>query len=84
MQLTLNIPDFTPFALNENLSEIVDIIKLNTSLMLFKNHKLSIEQASAFSNLCIYDFIKKCKSNQISVIDYSKDELKNELNLLNK
>jgi len=82
MQLTLNIPDFTPFALNKDVSEIVDTIKLNTSLMLFKNQKLSITQASTFSNLSIYDFIKECKKNKIAVVEYTKDELKNELELL--
>ena len=82
MQVTLNIPDFAPLALNKSIEELQQTIKLNTALMLFKNGKFSIEQASNFSNLSIYDFMKECNNNQISIISYSEDELKNELQMM--
>ncbi len=49
MQVTLNIPDFTPLTLNNDLQELKQTIKLSSALMLFKNGKLSIEQASDFA-----------------------------------
>ena len=82
MQVALNIPDFAPVSLNQTVKELGDSIKLNASLIFFKNGKLSLEQAAKFSNLDIYDFIKECKKNQISVIDYTEEELKEELALL--
>jgi predicted HTH domain antitoxin len=82
MQLSLNIPDFTPLALNESVNELSKTIKLNTALMLFKNSKFSLEQASEFAGLSIYQFIIECKKNKISIISYDEDDLKDELNLM--
>jgi len=84
MKLTLNIPDFTPLVLNKDMQELKQIIKLNTALMLFKNSKLSIEQASHFANLSIYDFMAECKENKIPIISYQEDELANEMKLMAK
>ena len=82
MQVTLNIPDFAVFTLNNDLQELKQMIKLNSALMLFKNEKLSIEQASSFAGLDIYDFMAECSKNNIAVISYDENELKDELNLL--
>ena len=82
MQLTLNIPDFAPLTLNKDIQELKQTIKLNTALMLFKNAKFSIEQASKFANLSLYDFMGECKKNQIPVISYEADELANEMKLM--
>ncbi len=82
MQLTLNIPDFIPLTLNKDLQELKQTIKINTALMLFKNEKLSIEQASKFANVSLYDFMDECKKNQIPITSYTKDELDNEMNLM--
>jgi len=82
MQLTLNIPDFAPLTLNKDLAELKQTIKLNSALMLFKNSKFSIEQASRFANLSVYEFMFECKNNRIPVISYEENELKNELNML--
>jgi len=82
MRLTLNIPDFAPLTLNKDISELRQTIKLNSALMLFKNAKFSIEQASKFANLSIYEFMVECKKNRIPVISYEEGELENELKLL--
>ena len=82
MQLTLNIPDFAPLTLNKDIQELKQTIKLNTALMLFKNAKFSIEQASKFANLSLYDFMDECKKNQIPIISYEEDELANEMKLM--
>ena len=82
MQVTLNIPDLTPLVLNNDIQELKYIIKLNSALMLFKNSKFSIEQASDFSNLTISEFMNECKKNQIPIISYNEDELLLELELM--
>jgi len=79
MQVTLNIPDFAPLTLNNDIPELKKMIKLNTALMLFKNAKFSLEQASNFANISLYDFMAECSKNQIPVISYEVDELENEL-----
>ncbi len=82
MKITINIPEFAPLVLNKDLQELKDLIKLNSALMLYKNGKFSIEQAARFANLSIYDFMKECNKNQIPVIHYEKEELENELKLM--
>ncbi len=82
MQVTINIPDFAPFTLNNNMQELKQTIKLNSALMLFKNAKLSIEQASNFAGLDIYDFMTECSKNNIAVISYEENELENELQIM--
>ena len=82
MQVTINIPDFAPFALNNDMQELKQTIKLNSALMLFKNAKLSIEQASSFAGLDMYDFMAECSKNNIPVISYEEDELENELHMM--
>lgn len=79
MQLTISIPDFAPFALNSDMQELKQTIKLNTALMLFKNAKFSIEQASRFSGMNIYGFMAECDKNSIPVISYEESELADEL-----
>jgi len=82
MQVTLNIPDFVPLTLNKDLQELKQTIKINTALMLFKNEKFSIEQASIFANLSLYDFMDECKKNQIPITSYNEEELVNEMKLM--
>lgn len=79
MQVTLNIPDFAPLTLNNDIPELKKMIKLNTALMLFKNAKFSLEQASNFANISLYDFMAECSKNQIPVISYEVDELEGEM-----
>jgi len=83
MQLTLNIPEFALLTLNNDIKELKQTIKLSTALMLYKNSKFSIEQASNFANLSIYNFIEECKKNKISIIDYKDGELESEMKSMN-
>jgi len=84
MQLTLNIPEFALLTLNKDILELKETIKISTALMLFKNGKFSIEQASHFANISLYDFMDECKKNEIPVICYEEDELENELKLMSE
>ena len=61
---------------------LIHSIKTIIALMLFKKDKFSIEQASHFANLSLYDFMDECKKNQIPVISYDKGELESEMKLM--
>jgi len=82
MELTLNIPEFALLTLNNDIKELKQTIKISTALMLYKNSKFSIEQASNFANLSMYDFMEECKQNKIPIIDYKDGELENEMKLM--
>ena len=79
MQVTLTIPDFAPMALNSDIQELKETIKQDTALMLYKQGKLSFEQACSFADLDAYAFMKACARNGIAVIRYDRSELENEL-----
>ena len=68
--------------LNKDIQELKQTIKISTALMLFKNGRFSIEQASHFANLSLYDFMDECKKNSIPVISYDEGEFENEMNLM--
>ena len=84
MQMTLNIPDFTPLALNIDIAELQQTIKQSTALMLYKKGKFSIEQASAFAGMSLYDFMEACAKNEIPVIQYQPDELASEMRMMSR
>jgi predicted HTH domain antitoxin len=54
-------------------------MRLNYSLWLFKNVKVTITKASELAHLDIYDFMAACKQNQVPVIDISQQELLDEV-----
>ncbi len=76
MKVTLDIPDSC--ALYFGLSSIERQLKLFTALMLVKQGKISVSKAAELAEINIYDFFKECKENDIPVIDYSKEELNEE------
>jgi predicted HTH domain antitoxin len=76
MKVILDIPD--SYALYFGLSSIESQLKLFTALMLVKQGKISVSKAAELAEINIYDFFKECKENDIPVIDYSKEDLKEE------
>lgn len=82
MKVTLDIPD--SYALFVGLSNIERQLKLYTALMLVKQEKISISKAAELAEISIYDFLKECKENDIPVIDYSKEELKEEFEAIKR
>jgi len=77
MQITFNIPD--NYILYIKPEDIEKNFKLNTALIMYKQGKFSISQATDFSGIDIYEFILECKKLEIPVIDYSVNEIQAEL-----
>ena len=80
MKVTLNIPD--NYILYIKPEDIEKNFKLNTALIMYKQGKFSLSQASDFSGTDIYDFISECKKLEIPVINYSINDIEEEFNEL--
>jgi predicted HTH domain antitoxin len=69
MQLTLNIPDELFLTINETQHSLVQQLKEELILKLYKNHKISISQGANYLDTDIYSFMKLLNAHQIPVID---------------
>lgn len=77
MKFSVELPSsFVDFQVH---AQIEHDMRLAYALWLFKGAKVTIAKAAELAGLNIYEFIKACKDNQVSVIDITKDELLEEL-----
>jgi predicted HTH domain antitoxin len=77
MKFAIELPrDFVEFQIP---AQIEHDVRIAYALWLFKGAKVTIAKAAELAGLNIYEFIKACKDNQVSVIDISRDELLEEL-----
>ena len=77
MQLTLQIPDM--YFVNYQKQNIAKQMKLYTALMMYRSGKVSAGAACEIAEIDRYVFLAECKKYDIPVINYSIDEVKNEL-----
>ncbi len=77
MQITLEIPE--QFCLDKSLSETGHTLKLYAALALFQTGKLSIGAATELAGVNRYDFMLACKQHNILTLNYSPEELRQEL-----
>ena len=80
----LEIPDEIITTLNRNNDELSNDFKLYIALQLYKTHKLTLKQSADFAALSLEMFIKELSKNNIDVIDYSPEELDDELEIFKK
>lgn len=77
MQIAINLPnDFVAFQLPEDIEKEM---RLSYSLWLLKNARVTLSKAAELADLDIYEFIAACKTNEVPVIDITRDELLEEL-----
>jgi len=69
MQLTLNIPDELFLTINETQQSLMQQLKEELILKLYKNHKISISQGANYLDMDIYSFIKLLNTHKIPAID---------------
>jgi len=69
MQLTLNIPDELFLTINETQQSLMQQLKEELILKLYKNHKISIAQGANYLDMDIYSFMKLLNTHQIPAID---------------
>lgn len=82
MKVVVDIPDNVAMYLK--LSTLEKQLRLFTALILVRKESISISRGAELAGMTIYDFLKECKDNDIPVIDYSREELKEEFENLKK
>ena len=77
MQIAIDLPN--DFVGMQSEQTIAKEMRLAYALTLFKAHRVSLAKAAELANLDVYAFIAACKTEQITVIDSSHDELLDEM-----
>lgn len=77
MQVAIDLPnDFVAF---QATADIRQEILASYALWLYQRERVTLAKAAEVAGVSLYEFMSLCKSNQISVIDVSRDELMAEL-----
>ena len=80
MQVAINLP--SDFVAMQTVDVIEREMRISYALALFKAARVTLSKAAELADMNIYDFIRTCKENQISVIDITREELLQELEFL--
>ncbi len=77
MQIAIELPnDFVAF---QAVSDIRQEVRTSYALWLYQQERVTLVKAAEVAGVSLYDFMGICKSNQIPVIDITRDELLEEL-----
>ena len=82
MEIMINIPEQCFF--NHTTQEMARNIKLYSALLMFQSGQLSAGAACEFADVDRYAFIAACKQHHISVIEYDENDIKGDLDRLNR
>lgn len=82
MQVSIDLPDIY-FSFYDK-PTLVKELQLSLALILFKQSKVSITKAANIAGIDLYEFMKECKKNEISVINISVEEQNEEWRNLKK
>jgi predicted HTH domain antitoxin len=77
MYLELDIPN--DCLMTDDSELISSEVRLSYALWLFKQARVTISKAAHLAGLTLYDFMAACKLHQVSVIDTTEQELRQEL-----
>jgi len=77
MQVAIDLPnDFVAF---QTAADIRQEVRASYALWLYQRERVTLAKAAEIAGVTLYDFMSLCKSNQIPVLDISRDELVAEL-----
>ena len=77
MQIAIELPnDFVAF---QAVSDIRQEVRISYALWLYQRERVTLVKAAEVAGVSLYNFMGICKSNQIPVIDITRDELLEEL-----
>ena len=77
MQVAINLP--SDFVEMQTAGVIEREMRVSYALALFKAARVTLSKAAELADLSIYDFMKVCKENQVSVISATREEILQEL-----
>lgn len=82
MQVAIDLPsDLVAF---QGAADTRQELRVSYALWLFQRERVTLAKAAEVAGVSLYEFMSLCKSNQIPVIDMSRDELTAELEGLEK
>ena len=82
MQVAIDLPnDLVAF---QGAADTRQELRTSYALWLFQRERVTLTKAAEIAGVSLYEFLNLCKSNQIPVIDMSRDELTAELAGLGK
>jgi predicted HTH domain antitoxin len=77
MQIAIELPnDFVAF---QDVPDIRQEVRTSYALWLYQRERVTLVKAAEVAGVSLYDFMGICKSNQIPVIDITREELLEEL-----
>jgi predicted HTH domain antitoxin len=77
MQIAIELPnDFVAF---QDVPGIRQEVRTSYALWLYQRERVTLAKAAEVAGVSLYDFMGICKSNQIPVIDITREELLEEL-----
>ena len=77
MQIAIDLPnDFVAF---QAVPDIRQEVRTSYALWLYQRERVTLVKASELAGVNLYDFMSICKTNQIPIIDITRDELLEEL-----
>ncbi len=80
MQIAIELPnDFAAFQTEPVLRME---ISMSYAIWLYQRGRVTLAKAAELAGVSLYDFMAACKENHVPVIDLTRDELIDELNLL--
>lgn len=79
IHIDIEIPEKLFFSLGEDISLFRGNIKLYAAIFLFQSHKLSLGKSAEFAGVSKDYFLDLLNQYKIPIIDYSKEDLDEEL-----
>ena len=83
MRIHVGIELPNDFVALQAVSDIRQEVRTSYALWLYQRERVTLVKAAEVAGVSLYDFMGICKSNQIPVIDITRDELLEELRGLN-
>lgn len=77
MQLTIQLPN--DFMSLQPAPQVAKDVQLSYALWLFQQAKVTLHKAAKIAGIDIFAFMAACKDSKIAVIDFTKEELSEEL-----
>ncbi len=77
MQIAIDLPN--DFVELQAIPEIQQEMRVAYALWLYQKQRITLVKAAELAGVDLYEFMNICKTNRISVIDISRDELLEEL-----
>ncbi|MBA3059433.1 MAG: UPF0175 family protein [Gammaproteobacteria bacterium] len=77
MQIAIDLPnDFVAF---QTITDLEQEVRSSYALWLYQRGRVTLAKAAELAGISLYDFMSLCKSNQVPVIDMTREELLDEI-----